>query len=218
MAKESKKKGKGPTGTQAELEQAEKEMKEHLRLAREIDRCQLLFDDATEARKKAKADLEDAKKRLPTYIKQMSKPLPLLDGEKQPAAEGATAEAPAPGSNDAWKKVRLSEVILSGTGLKSFAAADIKTLGDLTAFVTKETLNGFEGPLARGRVPGIGKQKAEKIQAEIDGWWDAHPQYRERGLDKPGAKPPQEPKTDEATQPAEKPKDLKGGLDVDEKK
>jgi hypothetical protein len=209
--KVKKGKAKDATGRQAELEQAEKVNKETLRLAKDAERLEAIEDEAHGEYKAAKEEREAAEKKLRTYILQINKPLPLLDGKDKAAETKTAANAPAPG-NDAWRTVPLSEVLIKAQPcLKLLASAKIGTMGDLQAFTAKK--NDFANPLQA--IAGIGELKADAIETDVLAWWAAHPQYTEKGVDKPGAKKPtEEPKKDEPAAPPAEKKDLKGGLDV----
>ena len=114
-----------------------------------------------------KAALNTAKKAFDAAVAYLrteadNKPetLPLFDGQTPAAAPAPASVKASPPSGDAWKAWKLEDVEdLPGVALDAFERVNLRTLGDLTLWLSRG--NRLEDLL------GIGPAKAEKIADKL---------------------------------------------------
>lgn len=141
--------------------------------------------------KAAKAAFEEATEALFAAIDGYDSPMPLLDNAEQNAegkADCNTNGQPGPeckadsntnpaapvdrATPDSWKAVRLDSIRgLTPGMLKSLAAVEVETLGQLTDYQTTKPLN---------RVKGFGPATIDKFDDAMEAFWQEHPEYATR--------------------------------------
>ena len=138
----------------------------HLR--RLVAEKQQVVDDLSLDLKSAKADLEKA---MDAVLKRIDDEdaEPSLPFDRPADAPGAAQEAAGdaiPPTDDSWMAVPLSEALagLPPGLLGKLEDAELKTMGDLAAWNKLHVLTD---------IPGVGKEKAKKIEDALEEFWKA---------------------------------------------
>jgi len=177
-----------PADSQAEAEQLVAEadnssalLQEHLDynrrligLRQKVVQCEHNVESCKEALKSAKEELDLAHKAIDKLIDDFNCDMPLFDGLPNSTddvndADGAESPADADAKvalttdDESWKTVSLHDLTMPGTTAQKLAEAEIRTVGDLSAWTES-------GKLLTD-IKGVGEKAAEKIEAALDEFW-----------------------------------------------
>jgi len=140
-------------------------------LRQKVVQCERNVEDRKEELKAAKEELDLAHKAIDKLIDDFNCEMPLFDGlpdstgdtnEAEPSAD-VNADGDAQTDDESWKTVSLHDLTMPGTTAQKLAEAEIRTLGDLSAWTES-------GKLLTD-VKGISEKAAEKIEAALDEFW-----------------------------------------------
>jgi hypothetical protein len=189
---------------------------EELKKSREkVGKLEARMNDAKAAAASAKKAYETAVEEHFSLEEELSTgqgrlPFPPPEAEAEPELTPPISTAPlaaaigamqAPAEGEEWRGVELSTLDPMPTTLVAvLAEANIRTVGDIADF-TKPSPTGFCKRLTD--IPGVGKAKAEKIEAALDWFWSSRAAAGQAEALSPAEAPAPELPAEEAPAPAE---------------